>query len=178
MENNPAHTQIQDLFSKVHAANDKFDYFICTVAGGLFAYIGENFSPDKLTTGAAAITFIALLFLAISFWCGLKRIQIMTAFNLTNRKLIQCEEMIAKAVFSIKQYTEAQKPGGENSLGEYFTVSQLQERRIGMLKNREEIKELLTKHNKYARRFGVERDALLVIGFILLLSGKCYQWLH
>ena len=54
---NPAHAQITDLFSKQHASNEKLDYFMCTVAGALFAYIGQTFSPEKVSIKCSISTF-------------------------------------------------------------------------------------------------------------------------
>jgi hypothetical protein len=64
---NPAHAQITDLFSKSHDSNEKFDYFMCSVAGALFAYLGQTFTPEKLSLKCCIATFAALIFFSPLF---------------------------------------------------------------------------------------------------------------
>lgn len=59
-----------DLFSKEHAASEKFDYFICSVAGALFAYIAQNYQPHKLDSWYHCLMPAALLSLTLSFLFG------------------------------------------------------------------------------------------------------------
>ena len=39
---------VLELFRKGHESADKFDYFICTVAGAIFAYDAEHYLPRRL----------------------------------------------------------------------------------------------------------------------------------
>jgi hypothetical protein len=67
MEHNPAHDQIKDLFTKQHASNEKLDYFMCSVAGALFAYIGQTFTPEKLPTKCCIVSILSLILLSYPF---------------------------------------------------------------------------------------------------------------
>lgn len=157
-------------------ANEKFDYFICTVSGGLFAYIGEYFSPEKLNPLSTLLTFFALLFLAVSFWCGLRRILAVNSHVQDNRKKIECEIKIEKAYHSIKNHKENNSEGGCNSFGEYFTVTDLEEVRKNGLVELKAITVAIKNKNFLARRYSTERDAFLVLGAVLLLFSKVLQW--
>lgn len=50
---------------------EAFNYFVCGVAGAIFAYIVKDYSPQKLAPDVSLLTPIALLLLAFSFFAGL-----------------------------------------------------------------------------------------------------------
>jgi|SRR5665213_146389 len=68
--------QANQLYNKGKDAADKFDYFVCTVAGAIFAYIAQHYTPKILAIDAASLEPVSLLLLAGSFFCGLKRIEL------------------------------------------------------------------------------------------------------
>jgi hypothetical protein len=59
-----------DLFSKEHAASERFDYFVCGIAGALFAYIGQAYTPHTFGSRYYYLMPAALL-LTVSFLFGL-----------------------------------------------------------------------------------------------------------
>jgi hypothetical protein len=65
-----------ELYKKGKDAADKFDYFVCTVSGAIFAYIAQHYTPKVLAINAALLEPVSLLVLAGSFFCGLKRIEL------------------------------------------------------------------------------------------------------
>jgi hypothetical protein len=65
-----------ELYKKGKDAADKFDYFVCTVSGAIFAYIAQHYTPKVLAIDAATLEPVSLLLLAGSFFCGLKRIEL------------------------------------------------------------------------------------------------------
>lgn len=78
-----------DLFAKGYDATVQLDYFICTVAGGLFAYIGQAYSPHKLDNFFAFIEPAALALLAMSFWKGLERAKKQIYIVQRNQKMLE-----------------------------------------------------------------------------------------
>ena len=64
-----------EVYFKADESSEKFDYFVCSVAGALFAYIGRDYVPRKLGLGIPLIEPLSLVFLVASFYCGIKRIE-------------------------------------------------------------------------------------------------------
>jgi len=67
---------VYELYSKGKDAADKFDYFVCTVAGAIFAYIVQHYTPKVLAWDAATLEPVSLVLLAFSFYFGIKRIEL------------------------------------------------------------------------------------------------------
>jgi hypothetical protein len=64
-----------ELYRRGQEAAEKLDYFICGVAGALFAYIGQTYQPHKIEFGITLIEPFSLLCLAAAFLAGLRRIE-------------------------------------------------------------------------------------------------------
>ena len=64
-----------EAFAAQQKATETFDYFVCGVAGAIFAYIVKDYSPQKLAWDWSLLTPAALMLLAFSFFAGLKRIE-------------------------------------------------------------------------------------------------------
>jgi hypothetical protein len=64
----------QLLYKAAHEAQQKFEYFLTGIIGAMFAYIVQTYTPQKLDWSASTLEPIALIFLAMSFFLGLHRI--------------------------------------------------------------------------------------------------------
>ena len=80
---------VYELYSKGKDAADKFDYFICTVSGAIFAYIVQHYSPKVLAFDAATLEPVSLVLLAFSFYFGIKRIELGAMIIHIDRDLTQ-----------------------------------------------------------------------------------------
>jgi hypothetical protein len=49
------------IFEKEHEAREKYTYFVCGLAGALFAYIGKDYFPDHPLNYSAVFTIGALI---------------------------------------------------------------------------------------------------------------------
>lgn len=70
-----SHEVAKTLYQASHEAGQKFEYFITGAIGAMFAYSVQNYSPEVLGWNPQTLEPIAILFLAVSFFCGLKRIE-------------------------------------------------------------------------------------------------------
>src|ERR1017187_1350311 len=85
-----------EVFGLSHKSSEKFDYFLCSVSGALFAYIAQTFTPQRLDNPFSALQTASLLFLAISFYAGIRRIQYRNAMIRENHVMLANAEHAAK----------------------------------------------------------------------------------
>jgi hypothetical protein len=76
-----------ELYSKSRDSLEKFDYFICSVAGAIFAYVAQHYTPKVLAIDAATLEPVSLVLLAASFFCGIKRIELSGTIHNMDRYL-------------------------------------------------------------------------------------------
>jgi hypothetical protein len=81
-----------ELFGITQKSSERFDYFVCGVAGALFAYIGEHYEPHKLEFGFSLLEPISLVMLACSFFVGLKQIETVIVQRRINYKILDVSE--------------------------------------------------------------------------------------
>jgi len=164
------------IFSKEYDANLKLDYFLCSVAGALFAYIGQAYIPHKLDNWYYWITPLALTLLTISFGCSLRKFRLINLTTENNRRAhFSAEE-------NITCFNEIQKH--ENNPLTKTTCRYT--RKVQSLEELKAIKDNLEKSleayelkaNKFQRKadtIGTARTLFLIIGFILILAAKVLQ---
>lgn len=70
-----SHEVAKTLYNASHEAGQKLEYFITGVIGAMFAYSVQNYTPHIIGWDARTLEPIAILCLAVSFFCGLKRIE-------------------------------------------------------------------------------------------------------
>src|ERR1035437_1606045 len=89
------------IYEREHTSVEKFDYFVCSVAGALFAYIGQTYTPHKLDSLHSVLMPLALLYLTLCFGFGFKRIQLSNIGTKLNKEVIKIETVkVGSPVFS------------------------------------------------------------------------------
>lgn len=175
------HGRIQDLYSKAHASGERLDYFMCTAAGALFAYIGQSFAPEKLPFASSLCLCIALLILTISFVCGYFRLQSGNAVTRWNQKQIQFEDELAEAIQIIsecgKNQTANDKSVCRSSLGKTFTLAEMKQKKYDTEIAVKSAEKSLQRGRSYGNRFAKIRDICLSVSFVFILAAKVFQWL-
>lgn len=178
---NPAHDQIKDLFTKQHASNERLDYFMCGVAGALFAYTGQTFAPEKLSFYACIVTIVSLLLLSLSFYCAYRRIQSQNSVTRGNRMEIETCNLIKTMFERIVEFENNESRGLRgtitNEMGEPYTLDRLKAEKKTEENSLIEIRENILADRSLYIKYGVERDASLIIGFVAILAAKILQWL-
>jgi hypothetical protein len=162
------------LFEKEHAAREKYIYFVCGLAGVLFAYIGKDYFPVRPFDCAAILTIGAMISLTLCLVLGMARIQSYIEGLSINRVGLGNEEELKNIRDSLvmwkagqANYTVSKKTGKE-----YRTIEELEE----------DIKLLQTSVNKdynrmkkwfnWATYLFIACHFFLVVGFILLICAK------
>jgi hypothetical protein len=165
-----------EVYGTMHGASVKFDYFICSVSGALFAYIAQTYSPHKIEVGFSILEPISLLLLAVSFFAGLKRIETANTITRLNHNMLESDEKageIAKTLASrdLKpHHTFVNVVGGES-----IDVSTLQNLRLQYMEASKKSKSAIAKQNKLAVRYYKIRDIFLLLGFLTIFSAKVLQ---
>jgi hypothetical protein len=168
-----------ELFSREHAAGEKFDYFICSIAGALFAYIGQSYTPHRFDSWYYLLIPLALLSLTISLLFGLLLIKISKEITRLNKEYISCVEEIDSSKHSLD---ETNKITGEK--GDRYWSS----KEVGYV-DRAFIESLISNNKnemtnlsaKYAKEFKVSkrcewaRNISLSIGFLLILISRSFE---
>jgi len=157
-----------------HQSIEKFDYFICGLAGALFAYIGEHYSPRKLDFGISALEPMALFFLASSFLFGLKRIEWNTCVKKVNAAMLDAAE---KAGSTIEVLSKPRTTGVyiNSETGDAYDAEALRRRHAVYLKQRADLEPTLNKAMRKANRYYEIRDILLLLGFLMIFLAKILQ---
>ncbi|HEV2695679.1 MAG TPA: hypothetical protein VG347_22500 [Verrucomicrobiae bacterium] len=161
-----------ELFSKEHAATEKFDYYICSVAGALFAYIGQAYSPHIFDSWYYFLMPLALLVLTLCFCIGLWTIHLSKHITTLNREVLARMEENMDIMKCL-----------ENTSIQIFSSPKLPN------KSRAELNEILNANKseinafrddamrflKKADRLNLCRNVFLGIGFLLILASKVLQ---
>jgi hypothetical protein len=70
-----SHEVAKTLYDDAHEARQKFEYFITGAIGAMFAYTVQNYTPRRLDLTPSTLEPIAIVCLAVAFFCALKRIE-------------------------------------------------------------------------------------------------------
>ena len=161
-----------EVFGLSHKSSEKFDYFLCSVSGALFAYIAQTFTPQRLDNPFSALQTASLLFLAISFYAGIRRIQYRNAMIRENHV------MLANAEHASKLTELLSNPGDS-----------FRNKRTGKNEDRQTVQ---NQHQVYvdasnraaatlqfvrtrAKRHGKAQVVFLLVGFLTIFSAKVLQ---
>ncbi len=161
----------KELFLKEHSSKEKYEYFICTVAGALFAYIAQTYTPHILNSWFYFLMPLALLFLTFSFTSGLIRIFISNDIVKINKDIMHqfedCVRISDQLAQNFMTYSD--------HCGKQYTRKDLEDKRV--VKN--ELIKLdegrIQPRMKWARFLAVVRDISLALAFLLILASKIYQ---
>lgn len=161
-----------ELHSKEHASGEKFDYYICSAAGALFAYIGQTYTPHVFDSWYFFLTPIALLALTVCFGIGLWTISISKLVTTLNKEV----------VLLLEESTQILELLG-NGDGEFFdSPKQKRATRVELVAKVEtnkvsmnEMREDAMKEIKKADTLNFIRNLSLGVGFLLILASKVLQ---
>lgn len=160
-----------ELFSKEHASTQKFDYYICSVAGALFAYIGQTYEPHKLNSFLNCLTPVGLLCLVVCLLFGFLVIYQNSTLTRINKEMLTAQEMSKELTKILVDCKESY----QNDYGEVFSRQDC----IKIRKQKgEEVKNSIQKANSLMDAIDclvICRNIFLVVGFILILAAKICQ---
>ena len=147
----------------------KFDYFFAGLAGAVFVYSVQHFTPHKFDSGLSFVEPFALLLLILSLWFSFKRIE---SVFLTAR--LNCELIDAQSVIFITEKARVEHPQGAKDVhtGRFLSPDQM-ETEIGQHRKwLDEIYTALREVGRMGDRGYRYRFLFLVAGFAVLLIAK------
>jgi hypothetical protein len=162
------------VYELMHAAEVKFDYFVCGVSGALFAYIAQTYSPQKIELGVSLLMPLSLIFLAGSFYCGLKRIEKSNVLTKINYSMLNAAEKAGEATKGLSSEFKSEKIYNELS-GEIYSRQELLTRRAKFMEAAAKYEADFDKVQKSASNLYKFRDAFLLLGFLTILAAKLLQ---
>jgi hypothetical protein len=161
-----------DLHSKEHASGEKFDYYICSAAGALFAYIGQTYTPHTFDSWYYFLTPVALSALTVCFGIGLWAISISKTVIMFNKEvLLLLEESIQILELLGNGDGEVFDSPKQKRTTRAELAAKVETNRVSANLMREDaVKEI-----KKADMFNSIRNLSLGVGFLLILASKVLQ---
>lgn len=160
-----------EAFGRYHEGEQKLDYFICGVAGALFAYIGQHYIPRKLHLDASVLEPMALLFIGASFFFALKRIGNTVLLMRVNHLMLHAAENAGKITGALAK-GQGGAPFFNEEAGDVLTPEQMAKERESSLSARDHSRKQLDKLRKKGRCFWRWRNYLLALGIAALFASK------
>jgi hypothetical protein len=167
-----------ELFSKEHASGEKFDYFICSVSGALFAYIGQTYTPHILSSWYFFLMPIALYLLSVSFAFSTWLLRFTKEITKLNKEYVsytEANEALQNQLLQTDKKTGKPMEFFVGSYGETGTRKDLVE---DFKNNRTKIADWLKESqamDKEARKLEWARSITLGIAFLLIFLAKFLQ---
>lgn len=164
MEPSPGQSTLE-IYKRSHEAEQKFDYFVCTVAGAVFGYEAERFFPNRLAFNSHLLELVSLLSLALAFWFGLQKLRCSVLGTRINHKLNDSEEK------SLQLARMLGDPKYQNEVSQQMMKTDL-------CKCRQDVDAAnaqLPSVEASARRNYVLRDISFVFGFVAIVASKILQ---
>jgi len=168
-----------ELWGKLNESTEKFDYFICGITGALFGYIAQTYTPQKIDGLIPVLMPLSLLFLIVSFYAGVRRIQYVQLAARLNQNMLFYSEMAGKLTTELLKADETGATILVNqSTGETFAREVAEQLRSANIEQSKKAKTLMDKQRPKAAKFGKLRDGFLVVGFIFILLSRVLQPYH
>jgi DMSO reductase anchor subunit len=161
-----------ELYSRERASGERFDYFICSVAGALFAYIGQTYTPHTFDNWYSYLTPSALFALTICFGIGLWTISISKDVTTLNKEIVLLLEESTR-ILELLQKSDCQV--FDNPKQKQATRAELIEKVENNRISMDEMREDAMGKIERANWLNFFRNIFLIVGFLLILASKILQ---
>jgi len=161
-----------ELYSKERASGEKFDYYICSAAGALFAYIGQTYTPHAFDSWYYYLMPIALFTLTVCFGIGLWTINISKHVTTLNKEVVLLLEESTQ-ILELLQTSDGDffdSPKQKRATRAELTTK-VETNRTSMDEMRSEAMARIQR----ADWLNVVRNLSLIFGFLLILAAKVLQ---
>jgi hypothetical protein len=153
------------VFGRARDERQKFDYFVCGVAGALFAYIPQTYAPKPLAFAPSLVEPASLVCLALSFYFGVRRIEANVKLMGENYDALDAEE---KAGASVKAFYSGPGPFINESSGEIISREEIAARHESQSRRATAARAQVERTQARARILYVRRNNLLFAGFVAI----------
>lgn len=161
-----------DLFKKANESREKLDYFMCSVAGALFAYAVQNYTPRKIAWDSSILEPLALACLVFGFFAGIRRIEHTILVTHLNAESLHSSESAGSATEVLMKSQGASGPFFNTDTGDVYDAESLLKARAQAQAFRDEVNKRLKQEVKRTKRWYELRNGFILGGFILLLTAK------
>jgi hypothetical protein len=165
-------TRSIEVHKMVQESREKFDYFVCGIAGALFAYLGQNYVPRKLEIGVSVLEPLALLFLVAAFLVGMKLIETANILKRVNFRMLDAAEKAGNLASALNS---GSGPYYDQEGGDVYDREKALTKRQGCLKARDAAQADLEPINQKVVKLYKWRNACLCIGFCVVFAAKLLQ---
>jgi len=169
--------ELKIISERANNTSEKLDYFVCSVTGVLFAYLGQHYEPHKLNIHQLN-TFLmplALIVLSICFGFGFWRIRLVVKLMQFNKEYIFAKECSGNITEQIKTSHNNQQTFYDIISGEPHTLKQLEDLRKKHIKaandNADKMNPLISK----IIILGRYRDGALLLSGLLIITSKIIE---
>jgi hypothetical protein len=166
--------QSSEVFEMHQKGSQKLDYFLCSIAGALFAYITQTYSPQKLDNIFSILQTAALLILSVSFYAGIRRIQYANAMFRYNHDMLCANQDVVK-LDALLNLPEKHSSFRNQSTGQTESRLQIEQKRLSRIEDAGAAEQLMAKARKKLARHGQSQLRLLFLGFLAILVSKILQ---
>lgn len=158
------------VHDKWRESTEKFDYFILGVVGALCAYISQTFKPERIGLNPGTLELMALLILVLGAIAGFSRVEQVNLATLINYRILHANERRGVLVSVV------QNGGGVNTeTGEIYTLEYAAVEISRITEQLKQLQPMLALVQNNAHRHYKLRNALILIGFLMLLAAKLYS---
>jgi hypothetical protein len=163
----------EELFIAHMKAAEAFDYFVCGVAGAMFAYITKDYAPEKLALSFSLLTPLSLILLAGSLFSGLKRLEAAVTAKVANGKMLHAAEGVGE--ITCKLVTPQGGALVNTATGDIHTPAELLARRDELRIECAQYKRECERWSGIGSSWYKWRDWLLIAGFAAIFLAKVAQ---
>lgn len=160
------------LFEIVKQAEEKYDYFLASVAAAIAAYLGQNFAPKtiRLFSPAALEALSVLLFIG-AFVAAIRRIERTKSLLEVNQRFLRISEEIGELTHA------ALGPPAlylNRSSGELLSATSARGQVSDLENLRNALRQQVDDVGLKGARWTQVRDALLILAFASLISSRLW----
>ena len=159
------------VYASWRDSNEKFDYFILGVICALCAFIGQGYKASQLGINSSTLELIALLTLVLAAVAGFRRIEKALLLTLINQRQLHAYEACGGMVAKLR---EAQMLINE-ATGQTYTPEQAMARVTELTKTIDQLERQLEPTKKATPQQYHLRNALTLVGFLLLIASRVWS---
>lgn len=151
-------------------STEKFDYFVLGVLGALCAFISQTYKAERIGINPGTLELLALLVLVLGAVFGFRRIEAINQATLINHQILHSYEIRGGFVELIQK-----GPGFNAQTGETYTPAFAKIEIAKLNKKLEHLHPKIEEVQNRALRHYHRRNALTIIGFLMLLAAKLFS---
>jgi hypothetical protein len=160
-----------EIFGRAQASSEKFDYFVCGVAGTLFAYIAQTYQPERLNLGTSSLEPISLVLLGLAFYFGIKQIEVSVAIKKLNFQSLNAAENVEKLAGGLRQQVDPVEFENGDKMPRVLVETLRRENADAQKKSSEQLQLKIEKMSS----LGKIRDRFLLLGFLAIFIAKLLE---